>query len=95
VRDSVVNGVTGIFFEDAAVHSLRSALDAAERHVWDRAAIRAHAAQFSRERFHREMRSEIENVAGREWEVGSRESEKTLGFISDPQLPTPDSRNSS
>jgi glycosyltransferase involved in cell wall biosynthesis len=62
VRDSVVNGVTGIFFEDAAVHSLRAALDEAQGRAWDRAAIRAHAAQFSRERFRREMRGEIEQV---------------------------------
>jgi hypothetical protein len=62
VRDSVVNGTTGIFFEDAAVHSLRAALDDAEGRAWDRAAIRSRAAQFSRERFHREMLAEIQQV---------------------------------
>jgi glycosyltransferase involved in cell wall biosynthesis len=89
VRDSVVDGVTGIFFEEAAVHSLRAALDDANGRTWDRAAIRAHAAQFSRERFHSEMRAEIELVAGGEWGVGSRESEKATGFISHSPPPTP------
>jgi len=62
VRDSVVDGVTGIFFENAAVHSLRQALSEAESRAWDRAAIRAHAATFSRERFQREMLAEVEQV---------------------------------
>ncbi|HEV7484795.1 MAG TPA: glycosyltransferase [Thermoanaerobaculia bacterium] len=91
VRDSVVPGTMGIFFETAAVHSLRAALDDAQRRAWDRAAIRAHAATFSRERFHREMRAEIELVTGREWGVGSGESEQATGFVSDPPPPTPHS----
>jgi glycosyltransferase involved in cell wall biosynthesis len=62
VLDSVVPGVTGIFFETAAVHSLRQALDESERHPWDRAAIRAHAATFSRERFQRELRGQLQQV---------------------------------
>jgi glycosyltransferase involved in cell wall biosynthesis len=95
VRDSVVNGVTGIFFEDAAVHSLRAALDEAQHRAWDRAAIREHAAQFSRERFHREMQSEIEQVAGTESGVGGRESEQRGNVRSDTRHPTPDTRNSS
>jgi glycosyltransferase involved in cell wall biosynthesis len=66
VCDSVVSGSTagstGVFFETAAVHSLRQALDDVERRSWDRAAIRAHAATFSRERFQREMLAELEQV---------------------------------
>jgi len=62
VRDSVVNGTTGIFFDDPAVHSLRQALDDVERRAWDRAAIRAHAATFSRERFQDEMLAELQQV---------------------------------
>ena len=63
VRDSVVAGKTGMFFETAAVDSLRGALGEAERFAWDRAAIRAHAATFSRERFHEQMRAELRQVA--------------------------------
>lgn len=51
VLDSVVDGVTGIFFESATVESLRRALDAVESRAWDRTAIRARAAEFSRARF--------------------------------------------
>lgn len=63
VRDSVVPGTTGIFFETAAVHSLRQALDEAESHAWDRAAIRAHASTFSRGRFQEQMLAELRQVA--------------------------------
>src|SRR5207253_945208 len=41
VLDTVVDGVTGIFFDAPAVHSLRRALDEAEGRAWDRATIRA------------------------------------------------------
>jgi hypothetical protein len=58
----VLDGVTGICFETAAVHSLRQALGEAESRDWDRAAIRAHAATFSRERFQREMLAELQQV---------------------------------
>ncbi len=92
VRDSVMPGTTGIFFETASVDSLRGALSEAERHGWNRAAIRAHAATFSRERFQREMLAELEQVAGTG--VGSRESERASNSVSDSRTPTPDSRNS-
>jgi glycosyltransferase involved in cell wall biosynthesis len=62
VRDSVVDGTTGIFFDAPEVESLRRALDAVERRAWDRAAIRAHAATFSRARFDRELASALERV---------------------------------
>jgi glycosyltransferase involved in cell wall biosynthesis len=63
VRDSVVPGVTGIFFDAPAVNSLGRALDEAESRAWDRAAIRAHAATFSRERFHRQLLDALRQVA--------------------------------
>ncbi len=48
VRDSVVNGTTGIFFDAPRVESLRRALDAVEARTWDREVIRAQARKFSR-----------------------------------------------
>ncbi len=48
VRDSVVDGTTGIFFDAPEVQSLRRALDAAEGQAWDRETIRAQARKFSR-----------------------------------------------
>jgi glycosyltransferase involved in cell wall biosynthesis len=65
VLDSVVSGVTGIFFDRPEVESLRQALDAVEAQPWDRAAIRAHAATFSRARFDTQFRSALARVGYR------------------------------
>ena len=62
VLDSVVPGRTGIFFRESSVESLCRALDEVESYQWDRAAIRSHAAQFSRERFDRELRAALASV---------------------------------
>ena len=62
VRDSVVDGVTGIFFDAATVESLRRALDAVESRPWDRQALRAHAAQFSRSVFDTKFRAALQAV---------------------------------
>ena len=51
VLDSVVEGQTGIFFDSQDVESLRRALDEVESREWDRSALRARAAEFSRARF--------------------------------------------
>ena len=59
VKDSVIDGTTGIFFDRAEVDSLRLALDQVESRTWDRQAIRAHAATFSRARFEAELREAL------------------------------------
>lgn len=64
VRDSVVEGVTGIFFDAPEVDSLRGALDAVEAQQWDREAIRAHAARFSRARFDMQFAGALQRVFG-------------------------------
>jgi glycosyltransferase involved in cell wall biosynthesis len=51
VLDTVVDDRTGILFDDQNVESLRRALDEVESREWDRAALRAHAAEFSRAQF--------------------------------------------
>ena len=60
VLDSVVPGATGIFFDAPEVDSLRGALDEAAARSWDRAAIRAHAARFTRARFREQFRQVVE-----------------------------------
>jgi glycosyltransferase involved in cell wall biosynthesis len=60
VLDTVVHGSTGILYDDPMVHSLREALDEVESRTWDREALRAHAAAFSRERFRRELAALME-----------------------------------
>jgi glycosyltransferase involved in cell wall biosynthesis len=62
VLDSVTEGTTGIFFRDATVEALGNAVAEAEARGWDRAAIRAHAATFSRARFDEEFRAELRRV---------------------------------
>jgi glycosyltransferase involved in cell wall biosynthesis len=59
VRDSVKGGTTGIFFDAPEVEALGRALDAVEAREWDREAIRAHAATFSRRRFDAELRARL------------------------------------
>jgi glycosyltransferase involved in cell wall biosynthesis len=61
--DSVVEDRTGIFFDEPVVNSLRRALEAADARTWDRKAIREHAAQFSRSRFHQQLMSALRQVA--------------------------------
>ena len=60
VLDSVAPGATGIFFEEAEVHSLRRALDEAVSRSWDRAAIRAHAARFTRASFREQFEQVVD-----------------------------------
>jgi glycosyltransferase involved in cell wall biosynthesis len=62
VLDSVVPGRTGIFFEHGSVESLCRALDEVESYQWDRAAIRSHAARFSRARFDEQFRAALASV---------------------------------
>ena len=59
VLDSVTEGRTGIFFDRAEVDGLRRALGEVESRQWDRAALRARAAEFSRDRFLREFSSQL------------------------------------
>jgi glycosyltransferase involved in cell wall biosynthesis len=64
VLDSVIDGVTGTFFGQPDVESLRGALDRVETRPWDRAAIRAHASAFSRARFDARFAAALERVRG-------------------------------
>lgn len=65
VLDTVIEGESGIFFREPMVESLRGAVERVESGAWDRAAIRARAATFSRSRFHAEFRDALERVTGR------------------------------
>jgi glycosyltransferase involved in cell wall biosynthesis len=63
VLDSVVDGQTGILFEEGVVKSLAEALHVAAARAWDRRAIRARAAQFSRGRFLEQFRAALDSIA--------------------------------
>ena len=62
VLDTVVEGESGIFFDEPTVPSLVRALEQVESRQWDRAAIRTRAAEFSRARFLQQFGDEIEKV---------------------------------
>jgi len=61
--ETVVEGRTGIFFDEPVVHSIRAALEAAGAQAWNREEIRAHAATFSRARFQRQLMNALQQVA--------------------------------
>jgi len=64
VRDSVVDGTTGIFFNHPDVQSLRQALEEVESKTWNRAALRNHARNFSRARFLTQLAAVSSQLAG-------------------------------
>ena len=61
--DTVIEGRTGIFFDEPVVNSIRDALDRAAASSWDRQQIRQHAASFSRARFEQQMKDVLRQVA--------------------------------
>lgn len=60
--DTVVEGKTGIFFEEQSADSIAAALDRFSGIVWDPEKIREHAAQFSEERFRGKIRKIVEDT---------------------------------
>ncbi|NUP90809.1 MAG: glycosyltransferase [Candidatus Sumerlaeia bacterium] len=62
VTESVVDGITGLFFDQQTPEALAGAVARFERRAWDPAACRARAEQFGPERFRRAMRAEIEHL---------------------------------
>jgi glycosyltransferase involved in cell wall biosynthesis len=60
--ESVVEGKTGIFFDEPVVDSLRRAWQQVDSHAWDRGALRAHAARFSRARFEEQFLNALQQV---------------------------------
>ena len=55
--ETVIDGVTGVHFAAQTPRALISAVERLERAEWDRDRIRRHSLQFSRERFHEEMKN--------------------------------------
>ena len=59
--ETVLEGVSGVFFQDPNSDSLRSALFASEQITWDQDAIRRNAERFSEEQFLSRMIDFMEN----------------------------------
>ncbi len=73
--ETVVEGVTGVFFDQPATAALAQAIEDFERRSWDAAALQAHAAKFDRaifaERllaFLRQVAPETERAEQKVWE---------------------------
>ena len=60
--ETVVEGKTGVFFEEQTPEALAHAAERAERLTWDAAAIRAHAERFGETRFLEGLRKEMERL---------------------------------
>ena len=69
--DTVIDGDTGVLFDDASVESLAAALTRAASIPWDAAKIRQHAERFSRGRFVSEIQHIVDDTlsapAGQRW----------------------------
>ena len=63
--DTVVEGVTGTFFETPEPTAIRRACERLLEGEWDAPAIRAHAAGFSESRFTARLREIVDEEAGR------------------------------
>lgn len=61
VRETVVDGVTGVFFDKQNIESLNRAIEIVERSKFDRMKITEHARKFSKERFKSQLKSFVEN----------------------------------
>lgn len=61
---TVVEGVTGVFFEELSVGSLKGAIERFEGMEFDRKKCVERAGEFSRERFEREMKKVITQLTG-------------------------------
>lgn len=75
-RETIMAGKTGIFFNKQTVGDLIAAMKTMEATTWDTSFIRAHAEQYSRERFLRDMKELVHN----QWMQFNRVHEQSSGF---------------
>ncbi len=59
IKDTVIDGVTGVFYDEQTVHSLNSAVNKFEGMNFDYKVISKHALSFSVERFEKEIKEFI------------------------------------
>ena len=65
VRETVVDGETGLFFREPSVDSLCAAMETFEARTWDSARARANAARFTPSAFRHAFRVALETVRSR------------------------------
>ena len=62
VLDSVIDGVTGVYFKEQTVESLKKAIKKFEKMKFDKKVIRAHAEEFSEENFKKKISEYVDEV---------------------------------
>jgi glycosyltransferase involved in cell wall biosynthesis len=62
--ETVVEGTTGVFFDEITPRAIRDAIDRVAATSWEPAAIRQHALRFGRERFEREIDAWLQEEGG-------------------------------
>jgi glycosyltransferase involved in cell wall biosynthesis len=63
--DTIVDGQSGVLFQDQSVDALAAAIERSERLTWDPAAIRAHALRFDASVFRRRFPALVEETLAR------------------------------
>lgn len=64
VLDTVINGVTGVYFEEQTVDSLKEAILKFESMHFDKETIRKHALKFDEAEFQKKIKEFVEKVSG-------------------------------
>ena len=60
--DTIVDGVNGVFVEEPTVDAVAGGVERLLAHDWDRAAMQAHAEQFSEVEFSQRIRNALTNL---------------------------------
>jgi len=81
--ETVVDGVTGIFFDEQTPQSLTEAVQRFEQqqHRFDPAVIRNNALQFSVENFQQRFRAFVQEAVTRRWFSGDKKSARRLSLV--------------
>ena len=59
LKETVREGVTGVFFNEQSIESIRDAIIRFEQKTFDAVKIREHAMKFGKQRFEKEMKDFI------------------------------------
>ena len=62
-QETIIDGVTGVFFDELSVAGLSAAIRAADKKNFDRKKMYQHAQQFSKETFSKKIRELVQRVA--------------------------------
>nr|WP_255371752.1 glycosyltransferase [Cellulosimicrobium sp. CUA-896] len=75
--DTVVDGVTGVFFDAPRADLVAAAVETAAARDWDEDAVTAHVATFGRDRFTARLRAVVQEASGRSAAVRDPEAARS------------------